>query len=610
MIVEMSKIQVVVTAADKQKLLDELHNRGGLHIVPVDPAAAIADEQVAQKYDNAAKAIASLSDLPEASPADCDTDPEEIISSIVEAQKTIDDCVSKTGSLKRLIENQKAWGDVTLADFKELKDAGLYLSFFIVPDGANMDVDAEFITQLEGSAGKQITVVVSSAPISLPEGSAIEPVSLPETDNVALKAELQELGKKSLDALEKVKSFTPYLAVVKNYYEKLSEKHEFSKAANGGLNDTDLFAIQGWVPSADAGSLAGELDKAGIPCGMRVVEPDEKEVPPTEIAYPEWTKPIKGLFGVLGTLPGYNEPELSKFFMVAFPFFAAMIIGDGGYGLIFMALAFGMRKKLVEAAGKDMADLIKVIGIGTFIWGVISGNFFGVSPASFGLDESGNPMGFGKLMALPAIFWRADSEAGVALLTKFCFFVGCTHLILAHLCQAIFIWPDKRAISEIGWCVVLIAMLGLIWSLFYPDALLIPMNIVMILLLIGLAMVIIFTHPAKNPIVRVLIGFASSLLPTIGAFGDTMSYIRLMAVGLASYYLAVAFNQMGTEMFDSGLFGVIFGCIVIVFGHVLNIILAIIAVLAHGVRLNMLEFSGGAGIQWGGYAYEPFGNKK
>ncbi len=610
MIVNMSKIQVVVTAADKQKLLDELHNRGVLHVVPVEPAAALADEQLAQKCDDASKTIAALAELPTVAAAS-QSDSAEVVGEVASALKVIDDCDSKIASLSRQLENQKAWGDTSLADLEALAQAGHVLSFFLVSDNDKLDIKADFVTELTSDkAGKKIIAVVSDKAVVLPEASPAEPLNLPEIDNPALKAEIKKFTESKDAARASIAEYASSLDSVKDYLIELESQRAYSVAGNGAHNDSDFFAIQGWMPADNALNLAAELDKAGLHCAMRTVEPADTEIPPTEIKYPEWTKPIKGLFNVLGTLPGYNEPELSKFFMVAFPFFAAMIIGDGGYGLIFMALAFGMRQKLVDAAGKDMADLIKVIGIGTFIWGIISGNFFGVSPGSFGLDDAGNPMGFGKIMALPAIFWRADSEAGVALLTKFCFFVGCAHLILAHLCQAIFIWPDKRAISEGGWCVVLVAMLGLIWSLFYPDALLLPMSVVGTLLVIGLAMVVIFTHPAKNPVVRVLIGFASSLLPTIGAFGDTMSYIRLMAVGLASYYLAVAFNQMGTEMFSSGIFGVIFGCIVIVFGHILNIILAIIAVLAHGVRLNMLEFSGGAGIQWGGYAYEPFGKKK
>ncbi len=83
-----------------------------------------------------------------------------------------------------------------------------------------------------------------------------------------------------------------------------------------------------------------------------------------------------------------------------------------------------------------------------------------------------------------------------------------------------------------------------------------------------------------------------------------MSYIRLMAVGVASYFIAYSFNLLGSQVADGATWFV--GGIVVVFGHALNIVLAVIAIFAHGVRLNMLEFSNNAGVQWSGYAFAPF----
>jgi V/A-type H+-transporting ATPase subunit I len=83
-----------------------------------------------------------------------------------------------------------------------------------------------------------------------------------------------------------------------------------------------------------------------------------------------------------------------------------------------------------------------------------------------------------------------------------------------------------------------------------------------------------------------------------------MSYIRLMAVGLASYYIAAAFNTLAGSLAGAATWAA--GAPVVLFGHALNIGLAVIAIFAHGVRLNMLEFSNNAGVQWAGYAYQPF----
>jgi V/A-type H+-transporting ATPase subunit I len=45
---------------------------------------------------------------------------------------------------------------------------------------------------------------------------------------------------------------------------------------------------------------------------------------------------------------------------------------------------------------------------------------------------------------------------------------------------------------------------------------------------------------------------------------------------------------------------------ILFFGHTLNIIMGAMSVIVHGVRLNMLEFSGQLGMEWSGVAYKPF----
>jgi len=51
---------------------------------------------------------------------------------------------------------------------------------------------------------------------------------------------------------------------------------------------------------------------------------------------------------------------------------------------------------------------------------------------------------------------------------------------------------------------------------------------------------------------------------------------------------------------------VIGAVIVLILGHGLNMILAIMSVIVHGVRLNMLEYSGHADVGFSGSEYNPF----
>ncbi|MBN2444535.1 MAG: V-type ATP synthase subunit I, partial [Spirochaetales bacterium] len=91
----------------------------------------------------------------------------------------------------------------------------------------------------------------------------------------------------------------------------------------------------------------------------------------------------------------------------------------------------------------------------------------------------------------------------------------------------------------------------------------------------------------------------------ISCFSDIISYVRLFAVGLATVKVAEAFNEMAAGA-GFGPFGVIIAVLILILGHSLNMTMAALSVMVHGIRLNMLEFSGHMDLQWAGTKYKPF----
>jgi V/A-type H+-transporting ATPase subunit I len=85
-----------------------------------------------------------------------------------------------------------------------------------------------------------------------------------------------------------------------------------------------------------------------------------------------------------------------------------------------------------------------------------------------------------------------------------------------------------------------------------------------------------------------------------------VSYIRLFAVGLASFKIAESFNNIAAGFGFDTFGGIIMTIFVLLLGHGLNLIMGLMSVLVHGVRLNLLEFSGRLGIEWSGMPYHPF----
>ena len=127
------------------------------------------------------------------------------------------------------------------------------------------------------------------------------------------------------------------------------------------------------------------------------------------------------------------------------------------------------------------------------------------------------------------------------------------------------------------------------------------------LFIAGPILVVLFTNLSlnKNILKGIGSGFGNLLLNFVNSFTDVVSYIRLFAVGLSTVAIADAFNKMALEIgFNSFLAGL--GTVLILFlGHTLNILLGSLAVLVHGVRLNVLEFCSHINMTWSGFSYRP-----
>jgi V/A-type H+-transporting ATPase subunit I len=89
-------------------------------------------------------------------------------------------------------------------------------------------------------------------------------------------------------------------------------------------------------------------------------------------------------------------------------------------------------------------------------------------------------------------------------------------------------------------------------------------------------------------------GAFHELLNVVQVFADVMSYLRLYALALGGVVMARTFNdRLGIDM---NLFA---GALVILIGHTINITLAIMGGVIHGLRLNFLE--------WYHYSFEGGG---
>ena len=301
---------------------------------------------------------------------------------------------------------------------------------------------------------------------------------------------------------------------------------------------------------------------------------------------------------MLGTLPGYREQDVSGAFMIALPIFAAMLIGDAGYGLLFLLVPVLFRRRMAAKVGTGLTHLLMVFGVMAVIWGVLTGSYFGFSPGGM-IQAGGIGAPVGKALSIPKLLSVEMTEESQNTLKRISFLLAVIHLSSAHLWRAVLKFPDIRFLSSVGWASALWGVYGLVKTLVLND----PFRgtVYPYLALGGLALAMAFASPRKYVIDGIALGALNSIFPAIATLGDTISYVRLMAICLAGSVLAVTFNRM--------ILGIKFLPVsvpLLIIAHTMNIGMAMIALLAHGVRLNVLEFSVNLGMEWSGYPYEPF----
>jgi len=225
-------------------------------------------------------------------------------------------------------------------------------------------------------------------------------------------------------------------------------------------------------------------------------------------------------------------------------------------------------------------------------WGVLTGTYFGAK----------------EIAEIPflshfIIDKMATFGGDVIFIQKFIFILGAIHLSIGHIQTAIKYINSVKAIAQIGWVAIIWGLYMLVTQMVLKSP---TPNIMIWLFGGGTLLVALFSNPGPNFFKGILTSLASLPLSLISGFSDVISYIRLYAVGLATVLMAVSFNEMAIGEGITTVFSGIAAVLILILGHGLNMVLAAMAVIVHGVRLNMLEYAGHASVDFSGNEYQPF----
>ena len=449
------------------------------------------------------------------------------------------------------------------------------------------------------SVGKAETVALigradetlHAAEFRLPERS----LSQLEQDAADLKAEIAECDRILTESAAYLKSYAKQLLKMRNEVEYSS--------ADASLNaESGIVWITGYIPQTETEKFVGAAKEHGW--AWLIDDADENDAAvPTKVRYNKATALIKPLFDILGTVPGYREYDISFWFLAFFALFFAMIIGDAGYGALFLVgtVILNVRMKKIT----NVTLLLYLLSAATVVWGALTGTWFGL--------EGAMKVPFLKALVIPGFanypeYFDVTATQAQNNVMKFCFSIGVIQLALAcvmnirrKICGRSLAW-----VADLGWLLAVCALYFMVLYLVIGET----VNLAIVASVIGAGFLLVVFFGGMSPEKTFAQGLKAGLgntfttfLNTISAFGNVMSYIRLFAVGMASLAIAQSFNDMASG-FGGGL--VIVGVVIMIIGHALNIVMGFLSVVVHGVRLNLLEFSGQLGMEWTGIAYDPF----
>jgi V/A-type H+-transporting ATPase subunit I len=417
-----------------------------------------------------------------------------------------------------------------------------------------------------------------------------------DLEEVSLPADLQgvpfdELGPRMAVEVERLRE---RIGELEEEFERLADEHREQVSAlrlvlgdrvaehrelHRATHSDHLTAFTGWVPASELDRLRADLT-ASLGESIIVLDHGDAPTPGQEPPVAVTNGPLVRSFEPLArfaAVPRYGTIDPTPLLALTFPAFVGLMIADAGYGIVLLALLIVFRTRM-----KRSPTLRKVWPIGLTM--AMSMTFFGVLFAeAFG--ETARHI----LHVEPILFDRADPETAIIIMLAIAITIGFAQVGLG---LALGVWNaaqvDRRR-EAIGRAALLMGLLTVVVMIAAAGGLL-PAEVIAI----AVAALV-----AATVIAGLSMGIAGPV-EMIGVMGNVLSYARLMAVAFAGVMLALVADRLGALMPS-----VIFGFLVAVVLHSLNLALGVFDASIQGLRLHLVEFFTKF-VEPGGTPYAPF----
>ena len=633
MIVPMKKVSLIIKGDKKEEALKALRKLGIMHI-EISEGSGERLEAYKAENDLFARALFAIGKPKKAKQNSLSFEEALDIARTVDALTVERDfSLSEQAAINSELERLKGWGEICPDKINSLSESCGSIAFYDIPK-REYDALPEEIKKVRLQANKnsiKCLLLMDSVRDDARAAISVYQLVLPNISTAEMKQRYDELNARANEITKQISSYTCYVDAIKSAVSELEKKIEFETyftgmrsevLSSGEKNSTSIACFSGYIEEEDLDSLKQMARDNSW--GLSIEDPTVEDNVPTKLKNNKFVSLIYPLTDFLGTVPGYFEYDISGWFLAFILIFFGIIFGDGGYGLLILAIAAVLiAKSLITKKRIDPAFLLcGLFGLSTIVWGTLTCTWFGLSPEQLPswLKSMSVPLISNvyadKLWSLP---WTPE---GVGLTTAqnlqiFCFTLALIQLTVAHV---IGVGRNRRSLKllgDIGSILQLFGIYYLVLSLVVNPEVFslglvlggVPVGTVALVLIgVGFVMSFVFANYEGNVIKSLIASIkniVSVLLGVVNVFSDIVSYIRLWAVGLAGAAISATVNELAGPLFGNFLFMVL-AIILLVFGHGLNMILNILSVIVHGIRLNTLEFSSHLDMSWSGHKFKPF----
>lgn len=626
MIIKMKKVTMLCLEQDKTQVLNDLRDLGVMQIkyAKAPESADVTGLTATLSNTERALQILAMEEGKEAAKIDCSAiNGEQAADRILTLANDRIEMEKQLHALEKDRDELLPWGEFDAKTLDAIRAKGLFpcLCTLRKADFEALDLPENVMVQEISRNRTDVFFLAVGTERFAPEYA----VTLPAGPLSAIEAEIAETQQQIAAAGRELVTLKAVAGPVKEYAETVAEKLEFSSVRDGMAEAGKVAYIFGYVPVTEVEKLQTCAKEKGM--ALLIEDPaDDDERVPTYIVKPKFLNIMDPLFDFIGVTPGYRENDVNMFFLIFFPIFFGMIIGDAGYGMIFIAITlfcmFTLWKK--KPALHLPLSLFMLLSVVTVVWGWLNGAWCGIprnvlptfmqgcdfiaapkdSPEAFRFAEWAGLIN-DQMTATTRLNAMGDFKN--KFIQFLCFAIAGIHLPCARLfrfCDDI--RGTWRAIGHLGWALMLFANAILAVNLIVFTSILTvhpALQTAMYACYIGGVVLVVATIAPKDAL-----NLPFSL---VGSFVDVLSYIRLFAVGLAGAFISEKFNGMGVDLMKSmpdalQVLGAILLILVAVIGNLLNIALGFLSVLVHAIRLNTLEFSNHIEMQWAGFKFRPF----